>query len=258
MNRMEATFRAKRTKGEKILVSYFPLCDTAMGDQVAWAKKYFRNGTTVLEMGLPCEDPCLDGAVVRASMERALKEHTMDDAFAVIARLREACPDNILQIMCYFEIVDKMGSKAFAKRCSESGADAVLSPNIPAERIAELDEALGEYGIFHLRFAPYHLTEAVMADLEQNAKGYIFLQAVDGATGAQVTTSKQVGVNVKLLKDLGIETPVVAGFGISNPQQVREVLDMGADGVIVGSAIVSAILEGKGEAFIAQLGEAVR
>lgn len=253
MNRMERIFNEMLSKGEKILVSYFPLCDSALEDQAEWAKNYFNNGTTVLEMGLPYEDPCLDGAVVRDSMKRALKEHNVNDAFNTIAKLREACPNNILQVMTYFEIVDKIGIKEFAKRCYKSGADAVLSPNIPCERMADLDNALREYGLVNLRFAPFKLTEEAIADLKANAKGYIFLQAVDGVTGAQKTTSPQVGVNVKTLKASGIKTPVVAGFGISNPQQVHEMIEMGADGVIVGSAIVSAILEGKGPEFIGQL-----
>jgi tryptophan synthase alpha chain len=253
MNRMEKIFNQMLSKGEKILVSYFPLCDSALADQVEWAKKYFRNGTTVLEMGLPYENPCLDGTVVRDSMKRALKEHDVNDAFNTISKLREACPENILQVMTYFEIVDQMGVKKFAKRCYESGADAVLSPNAPGERMAELDGALKEYDLIDLRFAPFNLTEEAISDLEKNAKGYIFQQAVNGVTGTQKTTSKQVGVNVKILKDRGIKTPVVAGFGISNSQQAHEMIEMGSDGVIVGSAILSAILEGKGEEFIGQL-----
>ncbi len=257
INRMVKIFDEMKKADEKILVSYFPLCDPALEDQVAWAGKYFDNGTTVLEMGLPYEDPCLDGKTVKDSMERALKEHTIDDAFDIIAKLRETYPDNILQVMTYFEIIDKMGVDTFAKRCSACGVDAVLTPNIPVSRVDEMDKALGEYNLIHLRFAPYHLNDEVIGDLEDKAKGYIFLQAVDGVTGPQEKTSPQVGVNVKTLKDHGVETPVVAGFGISNPQHVSEMKAMGADGVIVGSKVISEIINGNGEEFIKQLRNAL-
>jgi tryptophan synthase alpha chain len=253
MNRMEKVFEEMQKTGKKILVAYFPLCDPALENQVEWADKYFRNGVTVLEMGLPYENPCYDGKIVRDSMERALKGHDINDAFSIISELRKAYPDRILQVMTYFEIVDKMGMKEFAKRCLDSGADAVLSPNVPPECIEKLDSVLAEYGLINLRFAPYHLTEEKVSDLEKNAKGYIFQQAVDGVTGPQDTTSPQVGINVKLLKNRGIKTPVVAGFGISRPEQAGEMKAMGADGVIVGSAVISEIIAGKGEEFIKQL-----
>ena len=254
---MIKTFREMKKEEKKILVTYYPLCDPLLDDPIAWAGKYFENGATVLEMGMPYENPCLDGKTVRDSMERALKEHTIDDAFDTIAKLRKAYPDNILQVMTYFEIIDKMGVQTFAKRCAESGADAVLTPNIPAERVPELDEALGAYDMIHLRFAPFHINDEVIRNLNEKAKGYIFLQAVDGVTGPQETTSPQIGVNVEALKKSGITTPVVAGFGISNPQHVREIKAMGADGVIVGSRILSEITNGNGEGFIRQLRRAL-
>ena len=120
-----------------------------------------------------------------------------------------------------------------------------------------LAAALEGRGLINLRFAPYQLTAEAEADLKANARGYIFQQSVDGVTGPQSTTSPQVGVNVARLKSLGITTPVVAGFGISNARQVGEMRAMGADGVIVGSAILSAILAGNGEAFIKSLREAL-
>ena len=70
-NRMETTFQAMAEKGERILVTYFPLCDPLIEDQVAWAGTYFENGATVLEMGLPYENPVLDGATVK----RFFREH---------------------------------------------------------------------------------------------------------------------------------------------------------------------------------------
>lgn len=257
MNRMERVFQKMQEKNERILVAYFPLCDPILDDQVVWAGKYFANGTTVLEMGLPFENPMLDGAVVRRSMERTLKQHTVADAFEVIASFREAYPDNILQIMTYFEIADYMGIDTFADACAQAGVDAVLSPNTPLERVADLDAALEGLDIINLRFVPYHLTETVERDLIEHARGYIFQQAVDGATGPQKMVSPQIGINVRRLKDLGITTPVIAGFGISNASQIKEVCSMGADGVIVGSSILRALEDGMGEEFIKSLRNAL-
>lgn len=257
MNRMEKIFGEMQQRGEKILVCYFPLCDTLLEDQVEWAGHYFENGTTVLEMGLPYENPCLDGKTVQESMQRALSKYTVDDAFEVIGSLRKAYPDNILQVMTYFEIIERMGISEFAGKCAESGADAVLCPNIPEDKLGELDQALKSKDLINLRFSPYHLNEAAEKDLVENAKGYIFQQAVDGATGMQKTVSPQVGKNAKRLKELGIQTPVLGGFGISDGGQAKEVCSMGTDGVIVGSAVITAIQNGNGKEFIRSLREAL-
>lgn len=258
MNRMKKIFDVMMGKDEKILVSYFPLCDPLLGEQVDWAGRYFANGTTVLEMGFPFETPYLDGKVVSTSMKRALSRHTLDDAFSVIRSLRTAYPNNILQIMTYYEIIEKIGINIFARRCFECGVDAVLSPNIPGDQLEKLDIALEKHEIFNLRFSPYNLTVETQKDLLKHAKGYIFQQAVDGVTGPQKIVSPQVGTNVKILKDIGIQTPIIGGFGISDAQQVEQMVALGTDGVVVGSAIIDAIERGQGEAFIRSLRNALK
>jgi len=252
-NRMDENLKSMMAKGEKILITYYPICDPVLGDPVEAAGKYLKAGATVLEMGLPYENPSLDGKVVRETMERALKEHSVNDAFAAVKACRKAYPNANLQIMTYYEIIDSMGMKEFAKKCFENGADAVLTPNIPADKVKALDEALNEKGLIQLRFAPYTLNDAEIKDLKENAHGYIFQQAVNGATGMQEKTDPQVGRNVKILKENGIQTPVCAGFGISNAKQTKEMKDMGADGIICGSAVCVAAIDGKLEEFIRSL-----
>lgn len=258
MNRMDKIFTQMVKENDKILVAYFPLGDSIFDSDLEWGKKYFENGATLLEMGLPYENPVLDGKIVRESMERALKNTTLDNVFTTIKELRKKFPNNILQIMTYFEIVEKYGIDKFAEICNECDVDAVLAPNAPIEKFPEIDKALNKYNIHYLRFAPFNLNSDIINDLKENAKGYVFLQAVDGATGPQKTVSPQIGKNVKILKEAGISIPIVAGFGISNPEQAKEAIRMGADGCIVGSSILSNIIEGDGDKFIYKLKDAMR
>lgn len=254
MNRMQRILPDMKKRGEKILVSYFPLADTIFDNNDAkWAKKYFANGATVLEMGLPYENPALDGKTVRESMERALSHCTTNQAFDIIKDIRKECPDNILQVMTYYGNIEKYGIADFARRCADCGADAVLAPDTPREKYGEMDTELGKRGLIFLRFAPYNLTDDIIEDVQANAKGYIFQQAVDGVTGVVEGVSEQVEKNIRRLREAGVTTPVIAGFGISSPEQIATALKMGADGVVVGSAIVSHIMNGDGEAYIASL-----
>ncbi len=253
MNRMDKVFNSLDSK---ILILYFPIQDTILGDDVEWAKKYFENGCTVLEIGLPNDNPVLDGETVRKSMERALSHSDLETSFDQIKKIREQFPDNILQIMTYYHVIENMGLEHFVDRCVYADVDAVLSPNTPKEMVKTLDEALLAKGIYNLRFVPYHLNDEVIADLVENSRGYIFQQAVDGGTGAQPEVSKQVEKNVAIIKQAGVKTPVCAGFGISNADHVKEAINMGVDGVIVGSATISNIIKGEGESFIHSLSKA--
>ena len=253
MSRMKAAFEAMQKSGEKILVSYFPIGDSIVEDTVLWADKFFDNGTTVLEMGLPYEDPRMDGPVVRASMERAIGRTNLTEVFASIAAIRQKRPEALLQVMTYVENVEKYGTAAFAKICADAGVDAVLAANASKEQMRALDKALGAYEIDNLRFVPFRFDEDTVEDLKAHASGYVYLQAVDGPTGSGGEASAQVGENIRRLRDAGLSVPLIPGFGISTAAHVKAYLGMGADGVIVGSAIIQRILAGSGEAYIAEL-----
>ncbi len=251
MNRMEKIFGEMKARGEKINVLYFPIGDPVLGDSVEYAKKYFANGCTVLEIGLPYEDPYMDGKTVADSMDRTIKDGVdILKAFDIIKKIREACPNNILQPFTYMENVMKLGIPEFAKKCHEVDADAVLIPVTTNEQRAQLDEELGKYGILNLRFKPFNMNEEDIEDCVKNARGYIFSQAVDGATGARETVEPHIADNVKILKEAGVKALVVPGFGISDARQAKEVLDMDADGFVIGSATLKHIENGDGEEFI--------
>ncbi len=257
MNRMDKIFSKLEEGNKKIKVYYFPVGDTILQDDCVWAGNYFDNGCTVLEIGLPNSNPVLDGKTVQDSMARARVHMDLDEIFETIRKIRKTYPDNILQIMTYYQTIEDIGVEKFAEICSKIGVDGVLSPNTPLSKVNELDAALLKYHIYNLRFAPFHLTEEVIDDLKKNSRGYIFQQAVDGATGARPVVSPQVEKNVKCIKAAGIKTPVVAGFGISNAQQAKEAIDMGADGVVVGSAVISHIEDGTGIEFLRSLQDAI-
>ena len=254
MNRMDIVFSQMANKNEKILVSYFPIGDSYVADSVGWAKKFFDNGTTVLEIGLPYEEPILDGSTVAGSMERALQRTDLDAVLLDIANIRKAFPDSILQIMTYFENIEKYGVERFAKICAEvCDVDAVLSPNADKEQRCLLDRELGKYGIYDLRFIPYRFGEDEIRDLLENGHGYVYLQAVDGKTGSGSEITTQIRDNVEILRAAGITLPLIPGFGISTREHVKAYLDMGADGVIIGSALINKIIDGKVESYLKEI-----
>jgi len=257
MNRMRDKLTAMKKSGHKILVSYFPIGDSYVADTVKWATDLYNWGTDVMEIGLPFEEPFLDGKTVADSMERARERTNLDKVFEEIKEVREANPDEIIQAMTYVENILKYGASNFAKLCSDCGVDAVLAANASPTEMHILDKAFKEYDIINLRFEPYNLSDENVQDLKENADGYIYLQAVDGKTGSSAEITDQVGKNVKLLEGEGIDTPKIPGFGISAPEHVRTYLSMGSDGVIIGSAIINNIIHGTCEEYIKSIRDAL-
>ncbi|MBQ6058518.1 MAG: tryptophan synthase subunit alpha [Clostridia bacterium] len=257
MSRMKRAFAEMKARGEKILVSYFPIGDSYLADTVDWARRFFETGTSVLEIGLPYEDPFLDGPVVRDAMDRALSRIDLDRAFDEIRQIREAFPDSVLQPMTYMGNVHKYGYERFAAIMAACDVDAVLVPNATTDELDALDRVLRPYGIDNLRFIPYRVSQDMIEDLQKNGSGYVYLQAVDGATGSSAEITDQVKRNATLLRDAGIDLPMLPGFGISTPEHVRKYISMGLDGVIVGSAIIKHILAGDGEPYLRSLRDAL-
>ncbi len=253
MNRMDIIFKENIAKKRGSLVLYFPICDSILEDKdVEWAGKYFDHGCDVLEIGLPYKDPCYDGPTVANSMKRAIAnvDGDLDKVFARIKDIRDAYPNNILQIITYYENVDFYGFEEFARKCGEAGVDGVLCANLPLKKTPVFDSTLGKYNVYNCRFALYNMTDEQLADLKNNSKGYVFLQAVDGATGARNSVDPANKEHIKYLKDNNVTTPIFAGFGITTGEHVRKLMDYGADGVIVGSNTISHIIAGDAAEYI--------
>lgn len=253
MNHMEQALGEKRAAGRKIFVGYFPLGDPAMGDQVERVGEFIADGVDVLELGIPYENPVLDGAVVSASMARALEATTATAAMDSIAELRAAYPDACLQIMCYYETIEAMGIEAFCEHAAAVGADGVLAPNVPSEAKPRLAEALDRAGLLQPLFVPVDLADEDVASFAKAGRGYMFLQAQEGKTGPRDGVSPRVEGNVDRLRGAGAMAALCAGFGISKPQQIKDLMAMGADGVIVGSSIIDAVIAGDSREYISSL-----
>lgn len=258
LNPMCETLKSKHERGERILVAYFPLGDPAMGDPNARVGEFLEAGVDVLELGLPYEDPSLDGAVVSASMERSLSEMDLYQCLDVLHTLRSTYPSACLQIMAYFETVVGLGINKFCSLIKEAGADGAIVPNVPTDSYAALKTALNDLELLDILFAPIELTEKDARTVAKDGEGYVFLQAQNGGTGIKTSVAPQVKVNIATLRSLNTNALLCAGFGISSPEQVRTLVGMGVDGVIVGSSVILSVLEGRSKAYLQSLKEALK
>jgi tryptophan synthase alpha chain len=194
----------------------------------------------VLEFGLPFSDPPADGPAIQAADKRALTagvntEHAL--AFLAEVRARTSTP---IALLIYYNLILSHGVDRFYQRASAAGVDAILVADLPVEEAEQALAAAERWGIAPIFIVSELTTEGRLQKILARARGYLYLVARIGVTGEQSEVDgsiREVIARVRAHTDL----PILAGFGLSSPEHVRAVLDAGASGAIVGSAVVRRI-----------------
>ncbi len=243
-NRIDAAFSRLKDEGKKAFIPYIAAGVPGTKETVELAGMLANLGADVLELGYPFSDPMADGVVNQAAATRALELGVTDEAYLGMVRdIRAKNPDLPIVVFSYLNPIFRLGLRDFAKRAKEAGADGFLLVDMPVE---EADEMLAACRELDLRFiflaAPTTTAERLKKILEVGS-GFLYYISRTGITGEQAKF--QEGFEEKLAavkKAAGI--PVVVGFGISTPEQVRAVCGL-CDGAVVGSALVRRTLENK-------------
>jgi tryptophan synthase alpha chain len=197
-------------------------------------------GADIIELGVPFSDPLADGPTIQAASQRALKNRVnLKDIFRLVERLRGISAPLVL--MTYFNPVLQYGLESFAEDCQRHGIDGIIIPDLPVEEAGPwVMEArlLNVDTIFLL--APTSSSERIKL-ASRCSTGFLYYVSTTGVTGTRKTLPEELEASVRQIRKYS-NKPVAVGFGISTPEQVREVGHF-ADGVIVGSAIVKMIEE---------------
>ena len=228
----------KRQDGNALLSCYFPLGDPQV--PVEMIDVYAEQGVDVLEIGLASSDPFMDGADVRGSMARADRGQARRDLEAVLERLarHRHAPKSLL--MCYAD-GDHPG---LAAPSFWQGLDSCLIVSRPGDPLVEsLRLCAQSAGVAPSEFISLPLDAAGIA-AACRASFYVMLQAGEGPTGPRKALDPDNLGRMEQLRDGGVTGPILLGFGISNGAQAKAALGLGADGVIVGSQVLRAALQG--------------
>jgi tryptophan synthase alpha chain len=238
MNKLDNRFKELKREDRGALIVYFPIGEPNI-DMLELADNYVNSGVDVLEIGLPVNDPYLDGKTISQSMRRIRESgFKIEHAFEQIREIHRRHPDVGLEIMCYKQIFDLINLSEFSDTCRNSFIDAVLVADANLDDQNYIRGYLGEK-IHCLSFLPFQTEQKYLEYLALNSKGFVFLQAQNGKTGARLELEPQLDNKIKWAKELINCTPVCVGFGISTPEQCSQVKAMGADGVIIGSEAVT-------------------
>ncbi|MCQ8893515.1 MAG: tryptophan synthase subunit alpha [Methanolinea sp.] len=199
-----------------------------------------RCGADIIEVVMPYSDPVADGPVMQKAMQRALRAGmTPDGLFSLLRDFRTSSGTPLL-ILTYANIVVQRGIGAFYRDARAAGADGVAVADVPLEEADPFCRAARESGIDPVLFVSQTTSPGRLREIADRASGFLYLVAVLGVTGVRGSLNAGIGEYLGKVKEVS-PLPVVPGFGIGTPDQIRELARAGADGVIVGSAIVSEV-----------------
>ncbi len=198
------------------------------------------SGADLIELGIPYSDPLADGPIIQLAASRALSVGTSPKkVLSMLSDLRGKLSIPII-LFTYTNPLLSIGMEEFCKQASRAGAAGLVVPDLPLEEADKLSKiALSRNLDLILLVAPT-TPQQRMKTIAEKTNGFTYLVSVTGVTGERRKLDQKLATLIKQLKEVSTK-PVAVGFGISEPKHIHEVRDMGADGAIVGSALVKRI-----------------
>ena len=240
-DRIASMFEAARAREEAALITYLMAGDPDLATSKAAARACAEAGADLIEIGMPFSDPIADGPTIQRAAERALAGGTkVADALAVAAHVR-ARSNACLALMGYVNPVLAYGVERFFRDAAGAGVEAVILPDVPPEESSEMRRLADAAGVRMVFLLAPTSTEARREAAVRAASGFLYFVAVTGVTGARKALSEDLPRQLAAVRAAS-PVPVVVGFGVSTPAQAHELAQI-ADGVVVGSAIVSCLAE---------------
>jgi tryptophan synthase alpha chain len=238
-SRIAAAFQNAQETQNAALMPYFTIGfpDQATSLEVIEAIAPYSD---LLELGVPFSDPLADGPTIQRSTQIALENGTTTAVCLQVVRdLRQRGVDTPIMFMGYYNPILAYGQEKYVADAAEAGVDGFIVPDLPPEEAAELESLAAEAGLALIHFlAPTSNPERI-ANVSQRASGFIYLVSLTGVTGARTSMQADLADFVGRVRQEA-NVPLAVGFGIGTPEQAANVGQM-ADGVIVGSALISAV-----------------
>ena len=236
---MEEAFRVAKKARRAAFIPYITAGDPNLEATVELVRGLARAGADIIELGVPFSDPIADGPTNQRAAERALAAGTtLAGVLAAVEVVRRGMEIPIV-LFTYANPVVRYGIEAFAEDAAAAGIDGVLFTDVPAEEMAPFEEQLSANGLDLIMLVTPTSDRRRMKAAARFGGGFLYLVSRTGVTGARQDLDAELASNVRAARKAS-KMPVAVGFGISSQDQVARVAAL-ADGVVVGSAIVSRI-----------------
>ncbi len=242
MTRIDKRFAALRREGRAGLVTFITAGDPDFDTSLAILKDLPAAGADIIELGMPFSDPMADGPAIQASSQRALKagQH-MKKTLSLVKAFPRRQSRTPLVLMGYYNPIYVYPVDRFIADVVDAGADGLIVVDMPPEEDAELRPAATAAGLNFIRLATPTTDAKRVPAVLANTSGFVYYVSIAGITGTKAPDLAEVKGHVERIKTQ-TDLPIAVGFGVKTEAQVSAIAGL-AEGVVVGSAVVTAIAE---------------
>ncbi|HRD68753.1 MAG TPA: tryptophan synthase subunit alpha [Legionella sp.] len=242
MNRIDKTLTRIKATGKKMLSPYITAGDPHPEVTVPLMHELVKAGADILEIGIPFSDPMAEGPVIQHAMERALAHFIHPkDVLDMVKEFRKKDNDTPVIIMGYLNPIEHYGYELFAQHAVEAGVDGTILVDLPPEESQELAAIWKQHGLYSIYLCSPTTTDERMRLINQYANGYLYYVSLKGVTGSNALDISALKSQYEYRK-AQTTLPLMVGFGIKTPEMAGAVAAF-ADGVIVGAALITQVLE---------------
>jgi len=238
--RIERRFAALKKEGRAALVTFIMAGDPDDATSLAIAKELPKAGADVIEIGMPFTDPMADGPAIQAAGLRALKAgQRVSDTLRLVREFRKNDDETPIVLMGYYNPIYVYGVDKFLADAGSAGVDGLIVVDLPPEEDEELCLPTLKAGLNFIRLATPTTDDKRLPTVLSNTSGFVYYVSITGITGAAAPDTGKVTAAVSRIKR-HTKLPVAVGFGVRTAEHARAIA-AGADGVVVGSALVDAL-----------------
>jgi tryptophan synthase alpha chain len=238
--RIERRFTALKKEGRAALVTFTMAGDPDYETSLAIARALPKAGADVIELGMPFTDPMADGPAIQAAGLRALKAgQRMTKTLALVREFRKDDDETPIVLMGYYNPIYVYGNDRFLADARSAGVDGLIVVDLPPEEDEELCLPSLKAGLNFIRLATPTTDDKRLPAVLNHTSGFVYYVSITGITGAAAPDNANVAAAVARIKR-HTKLPVAVGFGVKTPEHARAIAQ-GADGVVVGSALVDAL-----------------
>lgn len=241
---IEKTFKSLHGKGEGALIAFVTGGDPKPESTPRIVGALIDGGADIVEIGIPFSDPIADGPTIQAASIRALESGATPMMVLEIVEEVKKSYDAPIAILTYYNPIFRMGLENFFEVAEGCGVDGVIVPDLPIEEAFDYEKAAERHGVDTIFLAAPSTPIKRLEKIIKHTSGFLYLVSVFGVTGERTRLQDLTLRTIRrFLSYTRSRVPLCVGFGVSMPEHVKSIIQAGADGVIVGSALVKVIEE---------------
>jgi tryptophan synthase alpha chain len=243
MTRIKQTFQNLKAQNKVAFIAFLTAGDPDYQTSLEIIKRLPENGVDIIELGVPFLDPAGDGPTIEAASKRAIKNGmNLKKVLQLVTEFRLNNQATPIVLMGYYNPILHYGLEQFCFDAKKAGVDGLLVVDLPPEEDFELKTLAIKNNIDFIKLIALTSNQDRIKNIASSASGFLYLVSILGITGTKSANLDEIKNHIQIIQATS-NLPIAVGFGIKDAKQIKNIAEAGADGVVVGSALVKIIEE---------------